>query len=122
MPDTLRFRNHIALAVLIVGKVFGIAGLVVGSTSRLLGGALLGLDGVLIVAAVVLCLHTMKARSRQDDGHKDVLRQMMREGTLKQYLRDLEAEKKNGKSADSESEPNVASGIERSDESQTAFS
>lgn len=106
-------RNHLALAILVVGKLFGIAGLVVGSSSRVLGGTFLGLDGVFIVAAVVMCLRTMKAREKEDDGHKQVLRQMVREGTLKQYLRDLETEESakaeaeagSTKHADDESRP-----------------
>jgi uncharacterized membrane protein required for colicin V production len=111
MTQPLRLRNHLALGLLIVGKLFGIGGLVVGSTSRVLGGGLLGLDGILIVAAVVVCLRSMKTREREDDAQKAVLRQMVQEGTLKQYLRDLEAEK-NAESSD----------VPTPERSQTAFS
>ena len=93
MATPLRSRNHFALALLVVGKLFGIGGLVVGSSHRLAGGTLLGIDALFIVVAIVFCLRTMKAREAEDAGHKDLLRQMMKEGTLKQYLRDLEAEK-----------------------------
>ncbi|MBX3210712.1 MAG: hypothetical protein KF850_01630 [Labilithrix sp.] len=89
-----RSRNQVALGLLIVGKLFGIAGLALGSTSRILGGSLLGIDGLLIVVAVVMCVLTMKAREREDADEKQVLRQMLKEGTLKQYLRDLEAEER----------------------------
>ncbi|MBX3205973.1 MAG: hypothetical protein KF764_12955 [Labilithrix sp.] len=99
MSHTQRSRNKVALALLIVGKLFGIGGLALGSTSRVLGGALLGVDGLLIVVAVVMCVVTMKARAREDASEKQILRQMMKEGTLKQYLRDLEAEER-GATAD----------------------
>ncbi len=101
MPDTLRSRNYLALGLLIVGKLLGIGGLVVGSSSRILGGTLLALDGILIVGAVVVCLGTMRARTKQDAGQKELLRQMMKEGTLKQHLRDLEEEQRSAsRSAD----------------------
>ncbi|HVH40978.1 MAG TPA: hypothetical protein VM925_01505 [Labilithrix sp.] len=91
--QTFRSRNRLALALLVVGKLLGIAGLVVGSAHRFAGGLLLGFDGLLIVVAVGVSLRTMKAREAEDSGHKELLRQMMNEGTLKQYLRDLEAER-----------------------------
>lgn len=91
--NTVRFRNHLALGLLIVGKAIGIGGLVVSSAgSRLIGGLMLGLYGILIVAAVVMCIVMMRDRKREEVGHKAVLAQMVREGTLKQYLRDLQAE------------------------------
>ncbi len=92
MLEKIRFRNYTAMGLLVVGKLFGIAGLVVASRSRLLGGTLLGLDGVLITAAVIVALAAMKTHARDDDEQKALLRRMMREGTLKQALRDLEAE------------------------------
>lgn len=90
----MRPRNYLALGLLIMGKVLGIAGLVVGSTSRVLGGTFLVLDGVLIVGAIVVCLGTMRARAKEDAGQKAVLRQMMKEGTLEQHLRDLKEEQR----------------------------
>jgi hypothetical protein len=99
MLENIRARNHTALAMLVVGKLFGIGGLVVGSKSRVLGGTLLALDGVLIVAAILVAIATMKARTQEDDQHKAMLRQMKNEGTLKQYLRDLEAEEAASKDA-----------------------
>lgn len=98
MPTSQRSRNYLALGLLIVGKLLGIGGLVVGSSSRVLGGTLLTLDGILIVAAVAVCVATMRARAKEDDGQKEVLRQMMKEGTLKQYLRDLEEEQRGARS------------------------
>ena len=99
MSNTQRSRNYLALGLLVAGKLLGIGGLVVGSSSRVLGGTLLALDGILIVAAVVVCLRTMRTRAKEDAGQKEVLRQMMKEGTLKQYLRDLEEEQRKARSA-----------------------
>ncbi|MBX3261455.1 MAG: hypothetical protein KIS78_17665 [Labilithrix sp.] len=118
-----RSRNQVALGLLIVGKLFGIAGLALGSTSRVLGGTLLGVDGLLIVVAVTICVVTMKAREREDANEKQVLRQMMKEGTLKQYLRDLEAEER-GAPADRirERERDADDADERTESAgQTAF-
>jgi len=121
MSDMLRSRNYLALGLLIIGKLLGIGGLVVGSSSRVLGGTLLALDGTFIVAAVVICLGTMKARAKQDAGQKDVLRQMMKEGTLKQYLRDLEEEQRTLRSSNA-APSNTADADERAVQGQTALS
>lgn len=118
MSDSLRSRNYLALGMLVLGKVLGIAGLAVGSTSRVLGGSLLVLDGIFIVAAVVVCLRTMKKRSEEDAGQKAVLRQMMKEGTLKQYLRDLEEEQRATKPAASDDTDETEETVPR----QTALS
>lgn len=99
--STVRSNNRLALVLLIVGKLLGVAGLVVGSHHRAAGATLLGLDAVLIVAAVTVALRTMKAGAVEDDGHKALLRQMMKEGTLKQHLRDLEAEMAQAKATES---------------------
>ncbi|HVJ88369.1 MAG TPA: hypothetical protein VM580_01110 [Labilithrix sp.] len=92
MADTFRSRNQVALVFLVVAKLLGIGGLVVGSSHRQLGGMFLGLDALFIVIAVGLCVKTMKARETEASGHKQLLKQMMQEGTLHQYLRDLQFE------------------------------
>lgn len=92
MSDPSRTRHRIALGLLVFAKVLGILALVIGSSYRVLGGVLLGFDALLIVTAVVLCLRIMKRRAREESEQKAMLRQMMREGTLKQYLRELESE------------------------------
>jgi hypothetical protein len=89
-------RNKVALALLVLGKIFGVAGLAVGAVHRFAGGLLLGLDGVFIVAAVVVCVGTMKAREREDLGRKAILAEMMRDGTLDEYLREVRAEARKG--------------------------
>ena len=120
MVENIRARNYTALGMLVLGKLFGIAGLVVGSSSRVLGGALLGLDGLLITAAVIVALATMKAHARDDDQHKAMLRQMMREGTLKQALRDLEHEDAAAKTSGTAERERAGGKDRRETSSQTA--
>lgn len=88
----IRSRNYAALGLLVAGKLFGIAGLVVASRSRVVGGTFLGFDAILITAAIVMALFTMRANARNDDDQKALLRKMKDEGTLAQYLKDIEAE------------------------------
>jgi hypothetical protein len=93
MPDIFRSRNQLALTALVTGKLLGIGGLVLGaSVHRTLGGLFLCIEGLCIVIATVFCVRNMRGRTKEEAGHKQVLAQMMREGTLKQYLRDLQAE------------------------------
>lgn len=75
--------------MLVLAKVVGVAGLVLGATHRILGGTLLGLDGVLLVAALVVCMRNMSAQTREEKTQKDLLAQMLREGTLDQFLREV---------------------------------
>ena len=83
-------RNSLAIALLVSAKVFGIVGLVLGSTQyRPVGGALLAFDAVLLVAAVVTVLRDGNAAVKVEKDQKAVLRQMVAEGTLAQYLVDI---------------------------------
>lgn len=84
-------RNQLALGLLVLAKALGIAGLVLGARHRLGGGLLLALDGVLLVAAVVISIRGMKQASDEEDADKAVLARMVEQGTLDQYLRDLRA-------------------------------
>lgn len=93
-------RNQLAIATLVFAKVFGIAGLIVGATSyRFLGGALLVFDALLLAFAAYLGIRNMSAEKVDEKDHKSVLEQMMREGTLDQYLRDIRAEAAPSKAA-----------------------
>jgi hypothetical protein len=77
--------------MLLFAKIFGIVGLVLGLTSyRPLGAVLLVLDGVLLGAAVALALRTMRSEVVEEKTQKQLLAQMVREGTLEQYLRDIQ--------------------------------
>lgn len=89
LSESLRNKNHLAIALLVFGKLLGIAGLVAGAAHRVAGGTLLLLDGLFLLAAVVLCVGAMNGREKEDRENKKVLAQMVREGTLQQYLRDL---------------------------------
>lgn len=86
--------NRLALVLLVTGKIFGILGLILASSPdrRVVSGCLLGLDGVLIALSIAICLRTMKQREVEDASHKAALAQMVREGTLKQFLQEIEAE------------------------------
>lgn len=79
--------------MLVLAKVVGVAGLVVGVTSyRVVGGVLLGLDAVLLLAAFALCVGAMRGQRREEKDQKELLAQMLREGTLDQLLADVRAE------------------------------
>jgi hypothetical protein len=88
------------MAMLVFAKLFGIAGLILGATSyRAVGGALLVFDGFLLGFAAYLGIRSMKTVEVEEKDHKEILAQMMREGTLDQYLRDIRvsgADKKPG--------------------------
>jgi hypothetical protein len=83
-------RIQLAIAMLVAAKVFGIAGLILGATQyRLVGGALLAFDGLLLAAAFVLGLRIVKTHVVEEKDDKRLLQKMIEEGTLDQYLRDL---------------------------------
>jgi hypothetical protein len=78
--------------MLVSAKIFGLVGLVLGFTSyRPLGGVLLALDGMLLGVAVALATRAMRSAKIEEKTHKQILAQMVREGTLHQYLRDIQA-------------------------------
>ncbi|AKU94791.1 hypothetical protein AKJ09_01455 [Labilithrix luteola] len=88
--STSKVRNQLAFAMLIVGKLFGIGGLILGATShRIAAGTLLVVDGLMLTVAAVLTMTNMKKTAVEEKSQKAVLEQMMREGTLKQYIRDI---------------------------------
>ncbi len=86
--------------MLVFAKIFGVVGLVLGMTSyRPLGGVLLVLDGVLLVAAITVALRLMRKERVEEKTQKQILADMVREGTLDQYLRDIHRERA-GRAAD----------------------
>lgn len=86
----VKARNQLAIAMLVFAKVFGIAGLILGVTSyRFVGGAMLVFDALLLGCAAFLGLRNMKDEKVEEKGQKQLLEQMVREGTLDQYLRDI---------------------------------
>lgn len=104
-----RTRNLIALALLILGKVLGIVGLIVGTMNRLGGGILLGLDGAFLVAAVVIALGTMRRQNREETTQKELLARMMREGTLDQFVREVREAERARKKASPDEEAEASS-------------
>lgn len=91
-PSAHRSRNRLAFGLLLAGKVIGLIGLAVSMYHRAFGAALLVLAGVLVVSAIVVALRTMRARDAEDASDKARLREMMKDGTLQEHLRELEAE------------------------------
>jgi hypothetical protein len=95
-----RSSNSVAFVMLLSAKIFGITGFALGFTGyRPLGGALLVFDGLLLAAAVTLALRTMRSEAREEKTHKEILKQMVREGTLQQYLRDIQTSVQTAKPA-----------------------
>jgi hypothetical protein len=84
-------RNKLAILSLLLGKVAGIAGIVLAfSPYRTVGGALLVLAFVLVSTAVGLTLTSFRKRKLEEDSSVAILEKMVRDGTLKQHLRDVE--------------------------------
>ena len=92
MPEP-KSQNHLALFLLILGKALGIGGLILGAVHRVAGGTLLVLDAVFIVAAITVALRVSRKQATEAASDKETLARLVREGTLKQYLRDIEAER-----------------------------
>ena len=86
--------NRLAIFVLVLGKALGIIGLVVAMWNRTIGGILLALDAALIVAAIVIALRNTQKIVKEADADKEVVARLMREGALKQVLREIEEEEK----------------------------
>ena len=105
MLDSLRFRNYAAIGLLVLGKLLGIVGLAIGAGYRILGGTLLVLSGVFIAGAVAMCIGVMRARVIEENAQKKALRQMMKEGTLKQFMRDIQAENAARAASEDDDEP-----------------
>lgn len=74
-------KKNIAIISLILAKVSGIAGVVLGFSSgitRLMGGGLLGLAAILLVNCFIFCLLEMKnsnaANEQEDTFQKNILK------------------------------------------------
>jgi hypothetical protein len=100
----MRSSNSLAIFLLVFGKALGIAGLILGAVSRVGGAILLTLDGVFIVAALVIALRNGQKQIEEANKDREVVARLVREGALKQYLRDLEATQR-ASEADEEDPP-----------------
>jgi hypothetical protein len=56
----LRSRNGLALALLVLGKIFGLLGVLIGPISRTLGAFFLLIAGILVISAIVVCVDAMR--------------------------------------------------------------
>ena len=85
-------HNTLAFVLVLLSKVFGIVGLLVGAIHRVAGGTLLLVDGLFIISSVIICVRLGKKQAKAADDDRQIVARLVREGTLKQYLRDVEAE------------------------------
>jgi len=84
-------RNRIALVMLLVGKVLGILGVILAFTAhRTIGGVLLALAFTCVAITIGMSLGTFRKRHDDELSEAAVLEKMVREGTLKDHLRDVE--------------------------------
>lgn len=84
-------RNRIALTTLVVGKLLGILGIILAFTAhRTLGGVLLALAFTCVAVTIGMSLGTFRKRRDDELSEAAVLEKMVREGTLKDHLRDVE--------------------------------
>ncbi len=92
-PETaeLKRRNRIALLALLGGKVCGIVGVILAfSAYRPVGGALIFLAFVFVGASIYMTMGSFRKQKRAEMSDAAVLEKMVREGTLKDHLRDVE--------------------------------
>jgi hypothetical protein len=93
---SVQVKNGIALACVGAAKVCGIGGVAAGfAHQRALAVTLMSGAGVLLALAVTICILVMKDQAQEETTDKAILERMMREGTLKQYLADLQVKEKN---------------------------
>lgn len=82
--------NRIAFIFLIIGKVCGLLGLIVACLQfKSLGASLLFVDGVFIFFALSVCLYSSSLLSKAESSEKQIIERLHKEGTLKQYMKDL---------------------------------
>lgn len=97
--------NSLALFLLIFGKALGIAGIMLGFMNRTLGGALLACDAACLVAALVIVLRNSRQEAKEANADKEVLKRLVREGALKQYLAEISEETPAAEKPEAKPEP-----------------
>jgi cyanate permease len=91
MSAALKNRNRLALMALVLAKVCGIVGIILAfAGQRTAGAVLIGFAFVFVAFAIGLTVAVMRVSEHEETGDLAVLEKMVREGTLKQYLRDVE--------------------------------
>jgi len=87
-------KKNIAIISLILAKVSGIAGVVLGFTSgitRLMGGGLLGLAAVFLVNCFIFCILEMKKNNSVDEQEDALQKNILKlQNTLKLTKLELE--------------------------------
>ena len=86
-----RIRNVVAGISLVASFLFGGGGVcLAGTPHRAVGAVLLGLALALNLVAIGLALVNTRSQVRRDESDMEVLRRLASEGTLRQYLRDID--------------------------------
>ncbi len=92
-PQTaeLKRKNRIALLSLLAGKLLGIAGVILTfSDYRSVGGAMIALAFVFVGVSVFVAIGSFRRQRQEELSDLAVLEKMVRGGTLKDHLRDVE--------------------------------
>ena len=81
-------KTIIALFLIFIAKLAGLMGIALGFSTkyRSWGGTLLFLDGILLFLIVLLCFWEMKAQNKQDDYNKNIIADMLKDGSLQIQL------------------------------------
>lgn len=87
---TPEVRIKVAFVGLVLGPVCGLVGLGLGPVNRILGSSFLILNALLLLAAFILACMNMGTFRQEELDDKEVLRRLIQNDTLKQYLKDLE--------------------------------
>lgn len=94
MMDRTSNLNRFAIFCLVMAKVAGVAGIALAYCGfRTIGGPLLVVDGVMLVLALALCCWAGQTTNRQDETDREVIARMMRDGTLRSCVKELERSK-----------------------------
>lgn len=81
--------NRISIGFFVLAKFCGILGIIIAFAGfRNLGGSLLALDGILLLACIICCIAQMHKQNKDDIKDKDVLDKMLSDGSLHQRLQE----------------------------------
>ena len=86
----IQLRNKVSLAALVLTKVCGFIGVALGFAGHVnMGFGFLVLACALLITIIVLCFKNFKEVRKEESLEKSMLRKMIQEGTLNQYIRDI---------------------------------
>jgi len=85
MIDWYSIRQTIALGGVIIAPIFMCMAMF---SSLLIGELFFGFSGLSILTSIILCLINMHSVKETEEEQVSLLKQMVKEGTIKQYLKD----------------------------------